>query len=54
VKAASVSKKAHARGRSRIETRRAPVMLVFSAKEMRYNNAVALKEFIETEISSKV
>jgi uncharacterized protein YeaO (DUF488 family) len=36
------------------KAKRGPVMLVFGAKEMRYNNAVALKEFIETELPSEV
>lgn len=35
------------------EARTRPVTLLFGAKEKRYNNAVALREFIETELSSK-
>jgi uncharacterized protein YeaO (DUF488 family) len=35
------------------KARTGPVTILFGAKETRYNNAVALREFIETGLSGK-
>jgi uncharacterized protein YeaO (DUF488 family) len=50
---AELSEHADIAGKIADEARKGPVTLVFGAKEARYNNAAALKEFIESKLLSK-